>query len=392
MEYRGQDPRSIFGTIHGPFFCGAPALCPRPPIGGVFRFDGPEGLNEDFHVYAIEWDAERIAWFVDDVQYFVVRPDSIQLAGDAWVFNQPFFLLLNLAVGGNFVGGPPDATTVFPQTLLVDYVRVFKRVRGSDEPVVVVDVDDADPTLPTPLAISIAPDDAVLPVGGSQQLLANDGANAPVTRGVVWSSSDDAIVRVGAAGNVYGVAVGTASITATINNVSDTVDVVVSPDLAPPGFAPLPMVVDDVFPGRSAFGADNGAPLHTETLDCPMRAGGANGNCHRFTWDGTGGGFTGAFWTIGDAFANLGSQRIQAGATDLVFYAWSATGEETVEFGAGPWRQRRRRVPDSHRPHHDPHPVHRLLGAFRGVRSGFFAVHLVDGQHRQPRRVRLLRR
>ncbi len=116
MEYRGQEPRVLVGTIHGPGYSGSNPLTRTYTLG-----DG--GLNTAFHVYAIEWTSTSIQWFIDGQLYSTYGPGDLP-PGTRWVFDHPFFLLLNLAVGGNWVGSP-DATTVFPQTMLVDYVRVY---------------------------------------------------------------------------------------------------------------------------------------------------------------------------------------------------------------------------------------------------------------------------
>jgi beta-glucanase (GH16 family) len=118
MEERGQDPSTVLGSMHGPGYSGAGA------VSDAFHLPGAVGFDGDFHVFAIEWDAQYVAWEVDGVTYEVATPTSLP-AGTAWVFDHPMFLILNLAVGGNFLG-LPDATTVFPQTMLVDYVRVYE--------------------------------------------------------------------------------------------------------------------------------------------------------------------------------------------------------------------------------------------------------------------------
>ncbi|NNE43198.1 MAG: glycoside hydrolase family 16 protein [Gemmatimonadetes bacterium] len=116
MEYRGQRPREVSGAVHGPGYSGGASL------GGAYTL--PSGnFNEGFHVFAIEWSENRIIWYVDDVPYQSVTPDDLP-SGSPWVYDHPFFILLNVAVGGNFVGSP-DASTTFPQTMLVDYVRVY---------------------------------------------------------------------------------------------------------------------------------------------------------------------------------------------------------------------------------------------------------------------------
>ena len=118
VEYRGQEPAVIHGSLHGPGYSGGNARTRSFSLSNGARFDGA------FHVFAIEWKTNQITWLVDDVPYLVLTPASLP-AGTRWVFDHPFFVVLDLAVGGNFVG-PPDAGTVFPQSLVVDYVRVYQ--------------------------------------------------------------------------------------------------------------------------------------------------------------------------------------------------------------------------------------------------------------------------
>ncbi len=74
---------------------------------------------------AVEWEPDVIRFYVDDVLYSTRMREELQ-PGWKWPFDHPFFLLLNVAVGGDWPG-KPDATTVFPQIMLVDYVRVYRR-------------------------------------------------------------------------------------------------------------------------------------------------------------------------------------------------------------------------------------------------------------------------
>jgi beta-glucanase (GH16 family) len=116
MEHIGKEPDIIHGTVHGPGYSGANG------VGGPFVLK--EGkFTEDFHVFAIEWEPKEIRWYMDGQQYFSVTPDQVN---GKWVFDHPFFLILNVAVGGQWPGYP-DATTVFPQTMLIDYVRVYQK-------------------------------------------------------------------------------------------------------------------------------------------------------------------------------------------------------------------------------------------------------------------------
>lgn len=119
MEYRGQQPLVAQGSVHGPGYSGGGA------ITSTFALPGPAGFDQDFHLFAIEWDLGRIAYEVDGEIYQVVQRSDLP-PGAAWVFDKPFFILLNLAVGGTFVGSP-GASTAFPQAMVVDYLRVFER-------------------------------------------------------------------------------------------------------------------------------------------------------------------------------------------------------------------------------------------------------------------------
>jgi beta-glucanase (GH16 family) len=118
MEYRGQEPDVVHGSLHGPGYSGGNAVTRRYTHPG-----GP--LDSDFHLYAVEWTSNSIAWSVDGTEFFRVTPADLP-SGTPWAFSRPFFVVLNLAVGGHFVG-PPDSATTFPQDLLVDYVRVYRR-------------------------------------------------------------------------------------------------------------------------------------------------------------------------------------------------------------------------------------------------------------------------
>jgi beta-glucanase (GH16 family) len=114
MEYRGQQPSIIHGTVHGPGYSGGASITKSYGYAND-RFD------LDYHIFAVEWGEDFIHFFVDDVLYQVIEPDD--LTGE-WVFDNPFFMILNVAVGGDYVGFPTSATP-FPQTMYVDYVRVY---------------------------------------------------------------------------------------------------------------------------------------------------------------------------------------------------------------------------------------------------------------------------
>lgn len=119
MENIGKEPGIVHGTVHGPGYSGGAG------IGGPVSLADGGHFADDFHVYGVEWETNSITWLLDGNPYFSITPTNLP-PGKRWVFDQPQFLILNLAVGGAWPGYP-DATTVFPQRMLVDYVRVYAR-------------------------------------------------------------------------------------------------------------------------------------------------------------------------------------------------------------------------------------------------------------------------
>jgi beta-glucanase (GH16 family) len=119
MENIGREPTIVHGTVHGPGYSGGGS------IGAAFSLPGNPAFADDFHVYATEWSENSIRFYVDGNLYRTITPNNLP-AGAQWVFDHPFFMILNVAVGGQWPGNP-DATSVFPQTMMIDYVRVYKR-------------------------------------------------------------------------------------------------------------------------------------------------------------------------------------------------------------------------------------------------------------------------
>ncbi len=119
LENIGREPLTVHGTIHGPGYSGGGG------IGGSHTLPNNQKFADDFHVYTTEWTENKIAFYVDGNLYKIITPQNLP-PGKVWVFDHPFFMILNLAIGGPW-GGAPDATTVFPQTILIDYVRVYRR-------------------------------------------------------------------------------------------------------------------------------------------------------------------------------------------------------------------------------------------------------------------------
>ncbi len=114
MEYVSRIPNEIFGTIHGPGYNGGGSF------GGIYDFG--ERVDQEYHTFVVEWEPNLITWYVDGIQYHQAEPADVP---GPWVFEKPFFLLLNFAIGGNF-GGAIDPANVYPQEYLVDYIRVYQ--------------------------------------------------------------------------------------------------------------------------------------------------------------------------------------------------------------------------------------------------------------------------
>ncbi|QNP66967.1 glycoside hydrolase family 16 protein [Streptomyces genisteinicus] len=115
MENVGFEPSTVHGTLHGPGYSGSGG------IGAGYTLPGGQRFADAFHTFAVDWSPNEVTWSVDGTVY--QRRTPADLGGRQWVFDKPFFLILNLAVGG-YWPGDPDGSTVFPQQLVVDHVRV----------------------------------------------------------------------------------------------------------------------------------------------------------------------------------------------------------------------------------------------------------------------------
>ncbi|MFJ6836090.1 family 16 glycosylhydrolase [Streptomyces sp. NPDC091209] len=115
MENVGKEPGTVHGTIHGPGYSGSGG------IGAAYTLPNGKAFADDFHVFAVDWSPTAITWSVDGQTYETRTPADVN--GNKWVYDHPFFVILNLAVGGDWPGSP-DSGTSFPQTMTVDYVRV----------------------------------------------------------------------------------------------------------------------------------------------------------------------------------------------------------------------------------------------------------------------------
>lgn len=116
MELRGQAPNTMYGTVHGPGYSGGNS------VGKSYSLLN-DRFDNNFYIYTIEWDEDKIDFFVNDYLYQRITKEDVP---GEWVYDQPFFMILNIAVGGNFVGFPTTQTP-FPQKMEVDYVRAYKK-------------------------------------------------------------------------------------------------------------------------------------------------------------------------------------------------------------------------------------------------------------------------
>jgi beta-glucanase (GH16 family) len=124
METIGSDSATLHGSMHGPGYSGANPLTASTTL--------PSGakLSDDFHIYSIEWGPDVVRFYLDSVLYETRTPADMP-EGGVWVYDRPFFIILNVAVGGQWPGSP-DASTAFPVKMLVDYVHVYNATPAND--------------------------------------------------------------------------------------------------------------------------------------------------------------------------------------------------------------------------------------------------------------------
>ena len=118
MEYVGKNPGVVYTSLHTPDSHGNTVNSRKTPV---------EGIEQGFHLYAMEWEPDRIEFFVDGQSVYTFAPQERTEA--VWPFDQPFYLIVNLAIGGNF-GGPEVDDSIFPQEFVIDYIRIFKCPEG----------------------------------------------------------------------------------------------------------------------------------------------------------------------------------------------------------------------------------------------------------------------
>src|SRR6202158_106463 len=119
MENIGKEPGMVHGSLHGPS-----TTASTSDLTSTFALPAGQNFSDDFHLYAVEWDPTVVRFYVDANPYATFN-SSQWPAGGKWVFDHPFFIILNVAVGGDWPGSAGNG--IFPHTMLIDYVRVYKK-------------------------------------------------------------------------------------------------------------------------------------------------------------------------------------------------------------------------------------------------------------------------
>jgi beta-glucanase (GH16 family) len=232
MEARGRVPESTSGAIH---FGGEwPS---NQYLSGEQTFEGGGRIDTDFHVYSVIWEEDTISWYVDGKFFYKVTKEQWFSAAvrdnPLAPFDQDFYIIMNLALGGWFDGGREPSIEDFPITMQVDYVRVYKEEEREEEepvnvPVTSVKMNKSEVTLTAE--------------GQKTTLLATVAPSNATNKKLTWSSSDPSVATVSGTGVVTALKNGTTTITVTTEdgNMVDTSTVVV--DIIPQ------LTQDQIFP------------------------------------------------------------------------------------------------------------------------------------------------
>lgn len=241
MEARGRLPGAVSGTIH---FGGQWPL--NSYLGGEYQFPQDQTIASDYHVYSVVWEDDSIKWYVDGKFFFKASREQWYSAAAPnnpnAPFDQPFYLIMNLAVGGNFDGGRTPDPSDIPATMQVDYVRVYKESSGGENP--------GNPGNVPVSGVTVTPSSSQIEVGQNLQLTANVAPSDATNKEVAWSVSDTSVASVNADGSVTGLAPGTVTVTATTADGSKTAGSTITV-ISPP---PTTVVIGDSVRGLNKTG------------------------------------------------------------------------------------------------------------------------------------------
>ncbi|MFD6284735.1 discoidin domain-containing protein [Streptomyces sp. NPDC060205] len=119
VEVLGKDVKTAYSTVHAPAYNGGGG------IGSPYTLPGNADFSDDFHTWAADWNSKGITYSLDGRTVFSLDKDQVEQTRGPWIFDHPHYMILNLAVGGDWPG-PTDASTPFPSKMLVDFVRVYQ--------------------------------------------------------------------------------------------------------------------------------------------------------------------------------------------------------------------------------------------------------------------------
>ncbi|WP_340022908.1 family 16 glycosylhydrolase [Paenibacillus sp. FSL K6-1096] len=214
MEAKGRLPGTTSGAVH---FGGQWPV--NKYIAGEYHFPQGQTFSNDYHVYSMVWEEDNVKWYVDGKFFFKVNREqwySVAAPNNPNApFDKPFYLIMNLAVGGHFDGGlTPDPSDI-PATMLVDYVRVYKEGNGSGG-------NPGNPGSVPVSGVAVTPSASEVQVGQSVQLTANVSPSNASNKQVTWSVANSSTASVSQSGLVTGLATGTTTVTATTADGSKT--------------------------------------------------------------------------------------------------------------------------------------------------------------------------
>lgn len=203
MEARGRLPGTTSGALH---FGGQwPA---NRHLSGEYHFPAGQTFANDYHVYSVVWEEDNIKWYVDGKFFFKVTRDQWYSAAAPnnpnAPFDQPFYLIMNLALGGTFDGGRTPDPSDIPATMQVDYVRVYKEGNGGGQ----------NPGNVPVTGVNVNPATAQVEVGQNVQVNASVAPSNATNKQVTWSVANSSIASVNPNGVVTGIAPGTTTVTA----------------------------------------------------------------------------------------------------------------------------------------------------------------------------------
>lgn len=223
MEAKGRLPGTTSGAVH---FGGQWPV--NRYIAGEYHFDGGQTFASDYHVYTMIWEEDNIKWYVNGEFFFKVSREqwySVAAPNNPNApFDQAFYLIMNLAVGGHFDGGLTPSPSDIPATMLVDYVRVYKEGEGGGE----------NPGNVAVTGVSVNPSSAQVQTGQTTQLSATVAPSNATNQAVSWSSANSAVATVNSQGVVTGVSAGTTTVTATTADGNRTAVATITVVQAPP--------------------------------------------------------------------------------------------------------------------------------------------------------------